>query len=1133
VKRALNRHKSTLPNVVDILGESVQLNEDNFAPIKDSGVVSFIEKYMEKNATEEDIANAKLVFGSVFHVNSGFSEVYPKPPCGVGEYPILLRGLQNRVQLLKNETIGLYKRTGESVETRSAVEHTLRVIGVINAIHKNVQTNPDDCMNYDPQSEYMSVGLTGIDDDSVKDLFATFSYLVLQHLRPGEISDRHKEENRAVQIDPARFIQLLVANKADRDDVVSYAKELMDKNSGDSLPSVFAMILGLNINEMINQSNTDLLEKLAEAFEMTGNSVDDLIEKIKQRLEECEDYKTKASDKIMELKDGKTSAEEIAEVEGAELRAAGQEVARITEFNEIENSDLKNQKARLETIIVELTPRLEKAEADLEVKNREVAALEAALARAEMALETAIQEAINPAELETAQAALKEKQSTLKAAQDEAEAARLQVSKHSDDLEAKQRELAAAHSGAVVSVEAARTEERLKHASELEAYRAACKEAEIAEKDRTNAALAAMKASADQAAAEALAALKGEENRVAAAEAEKARIVAEATAAAAAAADEMRRKNSNSRRAQEDTQRAREAQAAAEAARQALEDANIVARDAADESRKQRIAAEAARDAAIAAAAVATSTASESIRQAEARTATALAAQAAAEGEKASAEALVETIRAELNSATIMTETAIGAASLAEEAAANANAARAEALAAAAAATVVTGKAKADLEAERLARISDVAKAERTAAASALSAAKQIKDAEIASAKHIRQLQASYASEKSELTKARIAAEEANSNLLKRNNDLANALRIENGLKETAAAARDVAEAAAVASEAKAVSLKAELFAKSQSSEVAYAAAKQARAALAEANTSFEASMRSALNTAAKIQADLDKAGANIQAIQMAKTALEQQKRAAEIATLEAKAEAAAASNRALAAMEQARRAAANTSAAVVDAVKKAEDDLKAKNDSALSLARARAASAKKGPVSGTAKPVEGYETYKNALLGNKKVLTDRWGVVSGGGDSKTDELEELVETLYEKVDDIRTAYIKTVKNLLETLKAKGYITERIELPLIPDPSREDLDEVLDAILRDLKYGELSETIRTLPPLTAALRKYEKVIGKPTNLESLIESLKENTSSIDGIHKKMKPYIERKKKRTPNPFIMDLLKNLP
>ena len=53
------RLQGVVPDVISILGESTRLNEENFTPVADSGVVSFKAKYLKGGADAMEIGNAK------------------------------------------------------------------------------------------------------------------------------------------------------------------------------------------------------------------------------------------------------------------------------------------------------------------------------------------------------------------------------------------------------------------------------------------------------------------------------------------------------------------------------------------------------------------------------------------------------------------------------------------------------------------------------------------------------------------------------------------------------------------------------------------------------------------------------------------------------------------------------------------------------------------------------------------------------------------------------------------------------------------------------------------------------------------------------------------------------------------
>ena len=282
IKKAfITRERLSVGDTVFVVAEYVRLNDERFISANHSGIVSFKEKYLHPDADDVEINNARLVFGSIFNPRGNFNMENPIPPCNPEEYTILQKGLHRRLQLLRREIKVLHKETDDSVMTRTAVEHAQNLIAIINKMDKNRRNDPNKCEKYDPDNIFVSMGIDGVNDKSIKDLYATFSYLVLQHLRK---SQGHQQDH--VRIDPTDFIKTLVQNQASRDGVLQYANDLIGKNSSDALPKQIKMILEMNPEDMIDENTKKFLDTLAEKLNITGSTIDEIIAGIQYKLDE-------------------------------------------------------------------------------------------------------------------------------------------------------------------------------------------------------------------------------------------------------------------------------------------------------------------------------------------------------------------------------------------------------------------------------------------------------------------------------------------------------------------------------------------------------------------------------------------------------------------------------------------------------------------------------------------------------------------------------------------------------------------------------------------------------------------------------------------------------------------------------
>jgi chromosome segregation ATPase len=149
---------------------------------------------------------------------------------------------------------------------------------------------------------------------------------------------------------------------------------------------------------------------------------------------------------------------------------------------------------------------------------------------------------------------------------------------------------------------------------------------------------------------------------------------------------------------------------------------------------------------------------------------------------------------------------------------------------------------------------------------------------------------------------------------------------------------------------------------------------------------------------------------------------------------------------------------------------------------------------------------IEQLRANQQLLLGN--IQRAKSEAVGGA----SEEIQVLVERLYEKINIIRKAYKKSVKKLLKSLKEKGYTSKEIRSPTIPRATeKEDLEATLDAILKDIKSGELKEIIYEMPT---------------------ISTMKSNLSALTRMHATLKPAAKGfRKPRETNSMVADLLKD--
>jgi hypothetical protein len=1052
VKRAFkSRLNASVGDTVFIISEYVRLNEEGFVPVENSGVVSFKQKYMYDDAGEDEINNSKVVFGSMFHKKSGFTIDNPKPPCGPEEYGVLQKGLQKRLEVLRKEIRHLHKTTDDSVMTRTAVEHAQKLIALINSIDKKRRENPDNCEPYDPDNHFVSVGLSGVNDDSIKDLYAAFSYIVLQHLRPGAISNKHKQPQ--FRIDPTEFIKTLVSNSINREKVLEYAKELKGGAPQDSLPSEIALILLTNIDQLLSESNLQLLKKLTSTLGIQGNTVEEIIDNLKKEYDRHASIKNEHDDTIGSLTNQVNDFQ--GEVENKRL-----EIQRLNELKdgllrELESNkvDMSNNAIK-DDQIAELVRKLTEVSGQLESANGELTRAKEQLANEERERGAAIEAATEAATKAATEAAAVAAITPAEQAQRELEILRgriRELESQNAQAIADSEATAAAEKKAIAVMQSARDEfNTLNRKSEDAAAVVAAANVERDQAIRN-------KEAADRNAAEKVAAAnKAEEAR---AEAEKAkaksnsnsaeaqRLKDEAIARQRIAEDALVRQRAAYEEALQKEQTSSEKQIFHQQTKAALalqEQAHDYARKASERAKETA-----------AAAAEAAAASKKALEGANAKTADAEKI-ARSEGQRAdSAVAEAAAARQKITELTGQLQEARREASTAEAVANEKQRQIVVELERVSAAAKAGDKAAE----ETIGNLSDQLNAQRVSSAAS----------KAASAKKIAELEKS-------LAQARYRGEEANAALRQKLTEYEKELEkcnITTGV-ETAAPTKVVVQKLSNQQTNTIVDILKVLE-----------AVKSGKPIVGDL---YKMSDYYDLFKGVKIRPDLTDNNKKISLYLSTVYSNNPSKI----------------------------RAISNFLMELTFSINKI---LNINNES-------------------TIKYLNELTYVKNLILylcshpdSNPKFKAMFHCKTSGGS---IDSLSPTLERLEDKIKEIRTVYIKTVKKLLKSLESKGYIVkDSSEIPT------DDIEEILTSIMKDLEEGSLTEAIESLPPVEENLDGFQSISGnlegtKLEKMKNLVKSLKSDTSELNASHNRVRGVrrmLKNPRKRAP--VYKDLLKNFP
>ena len=361
------------PQIVNVLGEQVAFQETGFSPAE-KFLVFFDEKYKFPNMTAGEEILVKKMMGKLF---SG-SKDQPSPPCSPKEKSILLKSLQHRFHLLRNELVDERESGADTLRLRQILDHIERLKEYIDF----AQTTTS-CDELDESILAETVG--DLTDEQIQQLLRQFVFFILQGQKPLE-KFTGKDPNPKgfigrLQKNPIHNFQDFLTEYRDKkyevplriEKVLQATGELEDLQSqiqkaADQKSQAILLLLQDYFKEddpfweNVDKKNLEaLVQKLLE-----------VIENLKIDLEQCKTEKDEYQGALIDMSNEKDVLEEEKSALLEKLRIVNEELERlkrsaledcitVEEFDEVKRDaqeiieGLRAQIARLEARVNQLS----------------------------------------------------------------------------------------------------------------------------------------------------------------------------------------------------------------------------------------------------------------------------------------------------------------------------------------------------------------------------------------------------------------------------------------------------------------------------------------------------------------------------------------------------------------------------------------------------------------------------------------------------------------------------------------------------------------------------------------------------------------------------------------------------------
>ena len=165
---------------INIVGESVQLNEDGFVEERDSSITSFKKHYFSPIDTDYD--DAKIVFSMVFDKDLHKNENTILPPEDEYQLDLLIKGLNTRRINLISEMNSLLQKKSDTVLLRTKLQLYRRIDSLMK--HLDIHIKNNNTHDYTPTEQPKGVVVQNpVDLENMKNVLRQFAFLTLQAKR--------------------------------------------------------------------------------------------------------------------------------------------------------------------------------------------------------------------------------------------------------------------------------------------------------------------------------------------------------------------------------------------------------------------------------------------------------------------------------------------------------------------------------------------------------------------------------------------------------------------------------------------------------------------------------------------------------------------------------------------------------------------------------------------------------------------------------------------------------------------------------------------------------------------------------------------------------------------------------------
>lgn len=164
-------------NRINIVGDSVQLNEDGFVEERDTAITSFKKHYFP--ASGDEYTDAKIIFSMVFDTNLHKEEHTILPPEDEYQLRLLIQGLNTRKTDLISEMNDLIQKKNDTVLLRTKLQLYRRIDSLMK--HLDVHLKNNNTYDYTPSKTPKGVVRPNpVDLKNMENMLRQFAFLTLQ-----------------------------------------------------------------------------------------------------------------------------------------------------------------------------------------------------------------------------------------------------------------------------------------------------------------------------------------------------------------------------------------------------------------------------------------------------------------------------------------------------------------------------------------------------------------------------------------------------------------------------------------------------------------------------------------------------------------------------------------------------------------------------------------------------------------------------------------------------------------------------------------------------------------------------------------------------------------------------------------